>query len=212
MVIFSDATQLIGKKLPMDDELADAFRHSTVENDVSNLDARGERHRAPLASKLLETYVPVYVDPGQNSGPPLAVIEVYQDYSSIQTQVDHFRRAVFLVLSIALALLWLLLLPVIHRISARLMRQNRELREADAKHRAVVEHIPAITYTDVVDDEMNTSYISPQVEELLGITPEEWCSDPDLWYRHLHEDDRERTRDAYLRAATPASRSPRSTA
>jgi diguanylate cyclase (GGDEF)-like protein/PAS domain S-box-containing protein len=199
-VIFSDATQLIGQKLPMDDELLNAFRHSTVENDVSNLTAKENLTERPLASKLLETYVPVYEQPGQNSGPPLAVIEVYQDYSSIQTQVDHFRREVFLLLSIALALLWLGLLPVIHRISARLMRQNRELREADAKHRAVVEHIPAITYTDLVDDEMNTSYISPQVEELLGITPEEWCSDPDLWYRHLHEDDRERTRNAYLRA------------
>jgi diguanylate cyclase (GGDEF)-like protein/PAS domain S-box-containing protein len=199
-VIFSDATQLIGQKLPMDDELLNAFRHSTVENDVSNLTAKENLTERPLASKLLETYVPVYEQPGQNSGPPLAVIEVYQDYSSIQTQVDHFRREVFLLLSIALALLWLGLLPVIHRISARLMRQNRELREADAKHRAVVEHIPAITYTDLVDDEMNTSYISPQVEELLGITPEEWCSDPDLWYRHLYEDDRERTRNAYLRA------------
>ena len=121
----------------------------------------------------------------------MAVIEVYQDYGSIQAQVDHLRRAVFVALGIGLALLWLLLLPVIHRISLRLTRQNRELREADAKHRAVVEHIPAITYTDVVDDEMTTTYISPQVEELLGITPEEWCSDPDLWYRHLHEVDRE---------------------
>jgi diguanylate cyclase (GGDEF)-like protein/PAS domain S-box-containing protein len=200
VVIFSDATQLIGQKLPMDDDLIDAFRHSTVENDVSNLTAKENVTELSLASKLLETYVPVYVQPGQSSGPPIAVIEVYQDYSSIQTQVDHLRRAVFLVLSIALVLLWLLLLPVIHRISARLMRQNRELREADAKHRAVVDHIPAITYTDLVDDEMNTSYISPQVEELLGITPEEWCSDPDLWYRHLHEDDRVRMREAYLRA------------
>ena len=34
-VIFSDATQLIGQRLPMDDELVDAFRHSTVENDVT---------------------------------------------------------------------------------------------------------------------------------------------------------------------------------
>ena len=183
----------------MDQELREAFADAEVTNDVTNLEAPENVTERSLASKLLETYVPVYADPGKTST-PVAVIEVYQDYSSIQTQVDRLNRTVFFVLGIALALLWLLLLPVIHRISLRLTRQNRELREADAKHRAVVEHIPAITYTDVVDEEMNTTYISPQVEELLGITPEEWCTDPDLWYRHLHEDDREHMRDAYLRA------------
>jgi diguanylate cyclase (GGDEF)-like protein/PAS domain S-box-containing protein len=200
MILFSDATQLIGRRLPVDDELRQAFTDGKVMNGITNLSAPENVTERALASKLLETYVPVYVDPNQTSGTPAAVIEVYQDYGSIQTQVDHLNRAVFYVLAIALALLWLLLIPVIHRISLRLMRQNRELREADAKHRAVVEHIPAITYTDVVDEDMNTAYISPQVEELLGITPEEWCADPDLWYRHLHEDDRVQTREAYLRA------------
>jgi diguanylate cyclase (GGDEF)-like protein/PAS domain S-box-containing protein len=199
-VIFSDATQLIGQRLPVDGALRQAFADSTVVSGVTDLTARENVTERSLASKLLETYVPVYLHPGRGGGPPMAVIEVYQDYGSIQTQVDRLTRGVFYVLSIALALLWLLLLPVIHRISRRLTRQNRELREADAKHRAVVEHIPAITYTDLVDDEMSTTYISPQVEELLGITPEEWCEDPELWYRHLHEDDRERAREAYLRA------------
>jgi diguanylate cyclase (GGDEF)-like protein/PAS domain S-box-containing protein len=199
VVIFSDATQLIGRRLPVDDELREAFAAAEVTNDVTNLSAPENVTERSLATKLLETYVPVYADPGQTTT-PVAVVEVYQDYGSIQTQVDRLNRAVFYVLAVALLLLWLLLLPVIHRISRRLTRQNRELRKADAKHRAVVEHIPAITYTDVVDDDMNTAYISPQVEELLGITPEEWCADPDLWYRHLHEDDREKTRDAYLRA------------
>jgi diguanylate cyclase (GGDEF)-like protein/PAS domain S-box-containing protein len=200
LIIFSDATQLIGRRLPVDAELREAFAGGRAVNGITDLTSAENVTERPLASKLLETYVPVYADPDQTRGTPAAVIEVYQDYGSIQAQVNDLNRAVFAVLAIALALLWLLLLPVIHRISRRVTRQNRELREADAKHRAVVDHIPAITYTDLVDEEMSTTYISPQVEELLGITPEEWCTDPDLWYRHLHEDDREKTRDAYLRA------------
>ena len=35
-------------------------------------------------------------------------------------------------------------------------------------------------------------YVSPQIEDLLGYTPEEWLNDPELWPRLLHPDDRAR--------------------
>ena len=35
-------------------------------------------------------------------------------------------------------------------------------------------------------------YVSPQVEEILGYSPEEWIANPDLWAKLLHPDDRER--------------------
>ena len=34
-------------------------------------------------------------------------------------------------------------------------------------------------------------YVSPQIEALLGFSQEEWMSDPVLWFRQLHPDDRE---------------------
>jgi diguanylate cyclase (GGDEF)-like protein/PAS domain S-box-containing protein len=70
---------------------------------------------------------------------------------------------------------------------------------ADGAFRALVEHIPAITYTDAVGEASATTYISPQVEALLGVTPQEWIADPDLWLGLLHPDDRERARTEYLR-------------
>ncbi len=79
-----------------------------------------------------------------------------------------------------------------------LRRTDEELREADAKYRALVEQIPAIVYVDVADESMSTAYVSPQIKDLLGITPEEYIADPDLWYKHLHPDDKERALATYL--------------
>jgi len=87
------------------------------------------------------------------------------------------------------------LLDVLH---SELRLADEELREANAKYRALVEQIPAIVYIDVADESMSTLYVSPQIEQLLGITPEEYVADPDLWYKHLHPEDKERALGAYL--------------
>jgi diguanylate cyclase (GGDEF)-like protein/PAS domain S-box-containing protein len=60
------------------------------------------------------------------------------------------------------------------------------------RYRSIVEHIPAVTYIDALDDAASTVYVSPQVEELLGYAPQEWMGDPDLWLRIIHPDDRAR--------------------
>ena len=79
-----------------------------------------------------------------------------------------------------------------------IVRTERELQEARTKYGVLVEQIPAIVYVDLADDRMTTSYVSPQLEALLGITPEEYMDDPDMWVTHLHPEDREETLAAYL--------------
>jgi diguanylate cyclase (GGDEF)-like protein/PAS domain S-box-containing protein len=61
--------------------------------------------------------------------------------------------------------------------------------EAEAKYRALVEHIPAVVYLDPVDEDADSIYVSPQVVELLGVSPEEWIADPYVWRHHVHPDD-----------------------
>ncbi len=87
---------------------------------------------------------------------------------------------------------------MLEALTAELRRADEDLREADAKYRALVEQIPAIVYVDVADESMTTAYVSPQIEELLGITPEEYVADPDLWYKQLHPEDKERALNEYL--------------
>jgi len=70
---------------------------------------------------------------------------------------------------------------------------ERQRQEAETRYRRLVEQIPAITY--VFDfGPRRTTYISPQVETLLGVSPDVWMGDPQLWLRMIHPEDRERVR------------------
>ncbi len=59
-------------------------------------------------------------------------------------------------------------------------------------YRRLVERLPAIVYASELGENGRWRYVSPQVEEILGYTPEEWMADPELWAKLLHPDDRER--------------------
>ena len=71
-------------------------------------------------------------------------------------------------------------------------RTERELREAEGKYRDLVERIPAVVYHAIYGEGAPWLYISPQVESMLGFTPDEWVNDPSLWLRRLHPEDRDR--------------------
>jgi diguanylate cyclase (GGDEF)-like protein/PAS domain S-box-containing protein len=55
----------------------------------------------------------------------------------------------------------------------------------------LVERLPAITFVAGFG-EASWVYVSPQVESMLGYTPEEWEADPALWRSRLHAEDRDR--------------------
>ena len=74
------------------------------------------------------------------------------------------------------------------------MESLRALRSAEARYRALVEQLPAVTYLH--DLAGGGDYTSPQIERLVGMTPEQWSTD---WEQAIHPDDRERVRDLYQR-------------
>jgi diguanylate cyclase (GGDEF)-like protein/PAS domain S-box-containing protein len=84
-------------------------------------------------------------------------------------------------------------------VAAEVRRTEGELGSAVAKYRALVEQIPAIVYVDRADESMQTTYVSPQIEALLGVSADEYMSDPHLWYKRLHPADRERALEEYVR-------------
>jgi PAS domain S-box-containing protein len=83
-------------------------------------------------------------------------------------------------------------------------RIDRERREARVRYRSLVEAIPAITYLEHASpgapEESRFAFVSPQIERILGFTPDEATSDPHFFERTLHPDDLDRIREANARA------------
>jgi PAS domain S-box-containing protein len=71
-------------------------------------------------------------------------------------------------------------------------KAKHALGEAMAKFRTLVEQIPAITYIAALDDTSTTLYISPQAETFLGLSPDYYQADSDIWRKRLHPEDRDR--------------------
>src|SRR4051794_6482247 len=45
----------------------------------------------------------------------------------------------------------------------------------------LLQRVPAILYTADTGEIGRWHYVSPQIEAILGFSPEEWCSDRGLW-------------------------------
>ncbi len=70
--------------------------------------------------------------------------------------------------------------------------QAAELPNAVAKYRTLIEQIPAVVFMAFLDKGIGEAYVSPQIEEMLGFSQEEWLNDPVRWYQHIHPDDKDR--------------------
>ena len=68
----------------------------------------------------------------------------------------------------------------------------RDLRASEKRYRTLVDHIPAVTYIALLDETSSIAYVSPQIESLIGFPPSECRTDPGIWHRQLHPEDRER--------------------
>jgi diguanylate cyclase (GGDEF)-like protein/PAS domain S-box-containing protein len=72
-----------------------------------------------------------------------------------------------------------------HAALDRLQRSEEQLN-------TIVTGARGIIYISELGPQGRWTYVSPQVEEILGFTPAEWIDDADLWARQLHPDDRAR--------------------
>ena len=73
------------------------------------------------------------------------------------------------------------------------LRIESGLQEAERRYRTLVEQVPAIIYTSKDPaDPGSTDYVSPQIEALLGYSPEDFVGNPGLWREILHPEDRDR--------------------
>jgi diguanylate cyclase (GGDEF)-like protein/PAS domain S-box-containing protein len=81
-----------------------------------------------------------------------------------------------------------------------------EYEDVVRRYRTLVEQLPLVVYIDALDAASSNLFTSPQIEPLLGYTVEEWASDPTLFVRTLHPEDRDRVLTAH--AHTHATHEP----
>jgi PAS domain S-box-containing protein len=74
-------------------------------------------------------------------------------------------------------------------------------KEASSRYETLVTRLPLVTYLYAARDRSSPIYVSPQIEGLLGYTPDEWLAQSDLPSRLIHADDRERVRQKAEKSA-----------
>jgi PAS domain S-box-containing protein len=73
---------------------------------------------------------------------------------------------------------------------------EESLHKSEEKYRSLVTNIPDVTWT--VDNKYKTVFITPNVENLFGYTPEEiYKEDGSLWFGRVHPDDVKKVKKAY---------------
>ncbi|HYP54929.1 MAG TPA: EAL domain-containing protein [Solirubrobacterales bacterium] len=83
-----------------------------------------------------------------------------------------------------------------------------EISSVGDDYRRLVERLPAIVYACELGERGRWRYVSPQIEQILGYTPEEWMADPGLWVRQLHPEDREAVLEQEARKAAEGGTGP----
>jgi PAS domain S-box-containing protein len=198
-------------------EPSDLARVLAGEELLETTDLRAESS-GDREQKVLEAFVPVRLE---GSKEPVGALELHEDYAVLAADVRETVIPVALVLVVALLLLYGALFPILSQVTSALATRNRRLteqsdalqqtlaereqterrlHEAEASYRALVEQLPLVTYIDELNESSSTIYMSPQVEPILGYSPEEWLADPDLFPKLLHPEDRERVLEEHRRA------------
>jgi diguanylate cyclase (GGDEF)-like protein/PAS domain S-box-containing protein len=80
------------------------------------------------------------------------------------------------------------------------MDTNRSASSHD--YQAIVERVPAIVYIAGIGENGVWHYVNEWIQPILGFTVEEWTSDPTLWARQLHPEDREKALAAEAEGTT----------
>ena len=87
-------------------------------------------------------------------------------------------------------------------------RLTDRLRNTEGKYRSLTEHLPLVTYVRSLGSEDETTFVSPQIDRIVGYTADEWLADPGLFLRLVHAEDRDRV--AAERAAVDSAKGLRS--
>jgi PAS domain S-box-containing protein len=124
----------------------------------------------------------------------LVAVAVTVPFIFLSDRTQRVVLAVAVVVAAALAAGWLLrrFRRLEREREAERLRIHEEVDRAEQNQRALLEGLPLVTWIYEVGDRSATRYVSPQAETMLAYSPQRWESEPDLFSKMVHPEDRER--------------------
>jgi signal transduction histidine kinase len=162
VVVFSDDPEQVGDRPGIEDDLAGALE-GELENEVSDLEGAENVEERGIADRLFETYVPLRLRMG---GPVVGAIEVYQDYSPIEAEVDRLTSTLAVSLTLGLFGLWAILMPAMVGLTRTLRRQNDQLQELAGSLSELLEREQETVAELRELDRMKSDFVSAASHEL----------------------------------------------
>ena len=154
-IVYSDEHRLIGSRYSLSAEDRASFSNKEVDAEISDLGRPENRFEKPF-HKLLEVYFPVHTP----SGKPL-LFESYIRYSSVSATGRRIWLPFLLTLIVALAVLWIVQIPLATRLERRLRARQREREELLVR---------AIEASDVERRRIAADLHDGAVQDLAGIS------------------------------------------
>jgi two-component system NarL family sensor kinase len=122
--LFSSERRISGAKYPPTPGLRTAFITGTPVNSVAfNVD-KGQLFIPQLPDQILDTYVPLFDPEAKAGAKPIAVAELYTDYSAVTTQARSVFKKDTMTLAEGMAILYVVLIPVAWSIAQTVENQN----------------------------------------------------------------------------------------
>ncbi|HEX6844649.1 MAG TPA: EAL domain-containing protein [Actinomycetota bacterium] len=79
----------------------------------------------------------------------------------------------------------------LHGVSSTSGTLADRLGDLEARYRGLIDHLPAVLYLDGVEEDAPMVDVSPGIQDLLGVSPQDWRTGAG-WERLIHPDDRDR--------------------
>jgi two-component system, NarL family, sensor kinase len=170
-ILYSDESRLIGERYPLGDDEQNALRDGSIEAEKSSLDrpeSRFERGNGSLMSVYFRIRTP--------NGTPL-LYEQYERVSSVTADTAQLVRRFAIPALAALALLWLVQLPLAWKLAGDVERSRRDreraLQQAIAASALERQRIATDLHDGIVQDLVGLSYRLAAVAENPSVTRED---------------------------------------
>jgi signal transduction histidine kinase len=128
-LLYSTDQSITGKTYPMTEGMLRA-RLGEVASRISQLEDEENASLKAAHGHLLETYSPVWLS---GTDQVLAVAEFYQIADDLDREIDLLKRQSWLVVGLAILLIYLLLSGLVHSASNTILRQKSELAQRVAQ-------------------------------------------------------------------------------